>query len=228
MEHLKVKTKGPMKEGLGSSCRPCIEMQGVNVAFDGKSVLSGFSLTVCLGEKVILTGPSGRGKSTVLRCILGFVKPASGSIRVCGQQVSADTIWDIRKLVAYVPQEPELGSRGTVRQWLERPFDYKANRDNKDSLSQIPDLFHRFLLPLEILDKEIAVISGGEKQRVAIVSALLLQRPILLLDEPTSALDDLSKKRLAEFLASSEELTILIASHDSALLSVANRVVDMG
>ncbi len=229
MKQLKEKTeKGPMKEDLATPSQPCIEMQGVRVVFDSKLVLNGFSLTVCYEEKVVLTGPSGRGKSTVLRCILGFVKPDSGTIKLCGKPVCADTVWDLRQLVAYVPQEPDLGRKGTVRQWLDRPFEYKANRDKKENLRQVPDLFHRFLLPLELLDKEVTVLSGGEKQRVAIVSALLLQRPILLLDEPTSALDDLSKKRLAEFLGSRGDLTILVVSHDSAMLSVANRSIDMG
>lgn len=205
---------------------PCIEMEDVTVRFDGKTVLEKFSLMVDRGEKVVLTGPSGRGKSTVLRSILGFVVPESGTIRVLGEPLSSGAIWRLRTLIGYVPQEPDLGS-GSVRDWLERPFSYRANKELKKNLAKLPEMFHQFLLPLDLLEKDVETLSGGEKQRVTIVSALLLQRPILLLDEPTSALDEASRKRLTEFLSLSSDLTVLMVSHEAELLRAADRKIKL-
>ncbi len=208
------------------SHQPCIELKNVCVNFDGKSVLDNFSLTVQTGQKVILTGPSGRGKSTVLRCILGFVVPEKGTIKIFGESLNQHSVWRLRTFIGYVPQEPELGS-GTVQEWLEGPFNFKANKGLKKNLDKIPDLFHQFLLPLDLLEKNVQTLSGGEKQRVAIVSAILLQRPVLLLDEPTSALDDMSRKKLAEFL-SGTEITALVVSHESDLISIAHKEIKLG
>jgi len=205
---------------------PCIEMEDVTVRFDGKTVLEKFSLMVDRGEKVVLTGPSGRGKSTVLRSILGFVVPESGTIRVLGEPLSSGAIWRLRTLIGYVPQEPDLGS-GSVRDWLERPFSYRANKELKKNLAKLPEMFHQFLLPLDLLEKDVETLSGGEKQRVTIVSTLLLQRPILLLDEPTSALDEASRKRLTEFLSLSSDLTVLMVSHEPELLRAADRKIKL-
>ena len=203
---------------------PIIRMRGVSFVFGAKVVLEGFSLDVARGEKVVLTGPSGSGKTTILRALLGFVLPSRGSISINSHEIGPDNIWHLRALMGYVPQEPEL-ENGTVRQWLEKPFSYRANRALRSNLGRIPELFHHFLLPLDLLEKEVRLLSGGEKQRVAMVSALLLDRPILLLDEPTSALDDLSRRRVTESLSSRPDLTALIVSHDPGLHSVAHRVV---
>lgn len=200
-----------------------IEMREVIVRFNRKPVLNGFSLVVQKGEKVVITGASGAGKSTILRTILGFVVPESGTIHILGEQLTPKTVWHLRTYLGYVPQEPELGS-GSVRNWLEMPFSYRANRRLKKNLEMIPDMFHKFLLPLELLDKDVSTLSGGEKQRIAIVSALLLQRPILLLDEPTSALDEMSKRVFAELLNSSE-LTVLMITHDRELQKIGDREI---
>ena len=206
--------------------KPCIEVREATFKFNEKVVLDRFSLTVYEGEKVAIRGPSGRGKTTVLRSILGFVVPARGSIQIMGQRVDPNSIWSLRTLIGYVPQEPELGN-GSVRAWLERPFTFKANKDIKHNLDKIPELFRLLLLPLDLLDKDVQVLSGGEKQRVAIITALLLERPILLLDEPTSALDDMSKKRLAGFLSTRNNLTVLVVSHDSSIISIADRIITL-
>ncbi len=205
---------------------PAIEIKDLTLAFEGRVLIEGFSLLVSSGERVVLKGPSGAGKTSLLRSILGFTVPAKGYIAVRGQQIRPETIWDLRTQIGYVPQEPEPGN-GTVEEWLERPFTYKANRSLRSNLERIPELFRHFLLPMELLEKEVQVLSGGEKQRMAIVSAILLNRPIMLLDEPTSALDDLSKRRLIEFLASQEDLTALVVSHDPDLRALAHRVVTL-
>jgi len=225
-EESKNRALRPSNAELKASGEPCIEIENITLRYNEQVLLERFSLNIFKGEKVVLTGPSGRGKTTILRSILGFVVPTEGSIRVLGQPIQPSTVWNLRTFMGYVPQEPELGS-GTVRAWLERPFTFKVNKAIRDNLKKIPELFRQFFLPIDLLDKDVQVLSGGEKQRVAIISALLLERSILLLDEPTSALDDLSKKRLVEFLGQKKGLTALVVSHDASILSIADRVIDL-
>ncbi len=215
---------GPGGWGGNRASVPSIEIKNITVRFEGKMILEDFSLHVNSGEKVVLTGESGLGKSTVLRSVLGFVIPVEGSIFINGQPLSPETVWRLRTFLAYVPQEPNLGS-GPLREWLERPFTYRANSGLRKNLDRIPELFDRFLLSMDLLEKEVSTLSGGEKQRVALVSAILLDRKIFLLDEPTSALDDSNRDRMMDYLRSIPDRAVLAVSHDPALLALADRVV---
>jgi len=201
-----------------------LEAVDVTVLFDGHAVLEDFSISLQTGAKALLTGPSGSGKSTVLRCLLGFVAPETGSVRVGGEPLTAETVWHLRRRLAYVGQEPELGT-GTVSQVLERPFHYRANAGLRHNLKRVPELFEKFDLARHLLDKETGDLSGGEKQRVALIAAILLDRPIFLLDEVTSALDRAGKEVVADYFRSRRDATVLFVAHDSELFSFADQVV---
>lgn len=203
-----------------------VEIKHITVAFEGREVLSDFSLAVAQGEKIAITGPSGSGKSTILRCMLGLVVPQAGTVRLFGETVSGKTIWDLRQHLAYVGQEPDMGD-GTVREVLERPFAFKANAHLHDNLKQRTAWFARFNLPEGLLDKDMATLSGGEKQRVALVSAGLLGRSLILLDEASSALDKANKETVAAFFGEAEGLTVVSIAHDSAWRSFSDRVIEL-
>ncbi|MFP4259378.1 MAG: ATP-binding cassette domain-containing protein [Desulfovermiculus sp.] len=95
------------------------QLDKLSICYDGQWVLKDFSLDVFQGEKIVLTGPSGSGKSTVLRCILGLVVPDSGTVAILGQTITSHNIWEKRHHIAYVAQEPDLGS-GSVREVIEQ------------------------------------------------------------------------------------------------------------
>jgi len=213
----------PGKEKMST---PAIEIQNITVRFQGKSVWQNFSMQVNPGEKVVLDGRSGIGKSTILRCLMGFVAPETGTLRINGQALTPESIWTLRTLMAYVPQEVDLGS-GQLRQWIEAPFAFKVNSHNRKNLDRLPKLFDRFLLPMDLLDSDVSKLSGGEKQRVAIISAILLDRKIILLDEPTSAMDRFAVKAVLDFLRSIPDSTILAISHDQEVLDLADRIVNV-
>jgi putative ABC transport system ATP-binding protein len=204
-----------------------LSIENLSLRFGGQTVLEDFSLQLAKGERVVLQGASGCGKSTLLRCVLGFAVPDRGCLRVFGTELTGESVWKLRQQIAYVPQEPELGS-GTAREALERPFGYHANRSARDRLEQIPDWMNRLGLSEPLLDKDISSLSGGEKQRLALVGALLLNRPLLLLDEPTSALDPANRGRVVETLASLLDLTVLAVSHDAEGLGSGARTLSMG
>lgn len=203
-----------------------IEIDRLGVRFDNRWVLRGFDLHMYPGEKVTLTGLSGSGKSTVLKCVLGLVIPQEGSIGVFGRPVNGHSVWEVRRHLAYVAQEPDLGS-GTARQAIGRPFAYKVNAGLRGNLERLPGLMRRFSLSQALLDKEISTLSGGEKQRVALISAILLARPVILLDEASSALDKTNKEAVADYFERAGDLTVLSVSHDTEWLGFSTRVVDM-
>jgi putative ABC transport system ATP-binding protein len=203
-----------------------IEIGDLTVRFAGRAVLDGFWLRLGMGEKATLTGRSGSGKTTVLRCILGFVVPDGGAIHIDGEALTARSVWHLRRKLAYVAQEPELGD-GTVRDVVERPFAYHANADLRDNLDRVDDLFGEFLLPRSLLGDDVTTLSAGEKQRVAIVSAVLLDRRIILLDEASSALDKTSEKAIADYFGSRDDLTVLSVSHNPEGLSFSGQLVEL-
>ncbi|MEX1300972.1 MAG: ABC transporter ATP-binding protein [Desulfotignum sp.] len=203
-----------------------VNLNKLNLSFDGQPVLKDLSLSVRHGEKVALTGPSGSGKSTVLRCILGLVMPDSGTITILGEPLTHHNIWQKRRHIAYVAQEPDLGT-GSVKEVIETPFTFRANADLRDNLARLPAIMERFNLPQPLLAKQITRLSGGEKQRIALVIAILLDRPIVLLDEASSALDTKNKQAVADYFRQADSTTVLSVAHDAEWLGFATRVVDM-
>ncbi len=203
-----------------------IDIKDLSISFAGQKIIEIFSLHVAYGEKVTITGPSGSGKSTILRCLQGFLQPEAGSIHIAGKPLTPDTVWEMRATLAYVAQEPDLGT-GKVREIIERPFNYRANHSLKANLSRLPEYFKIFNLPLDLLDKEITLLSGGEKQRVAFICAILLDRRIFLLDEVASALDRTNYQAVAKFIISRPELTVLSVAHEPAEYDFSDRVVEL-
>ncbi|MDP6491515.1 MAG: ABC transporter ATP-binding protein [Kiritimatiellia bacterium] len=200
-----------------------LQISDLTVHAGGKQILKNFSLEVGDGEQVLVTAPSGTGKSTLLRCVLGFLTPQGGSIALQGVSVNDQSIWSLRHRMSYVAQEPVLGV-GLVRDILTRPFDYHANRELRHNLERVPDLLRQLRLPQEIAEQQIDSLSGGEKQRIALIAALLLDRPLLLLDEITASLDKDSAEAVFTALATREGQTILAVGHHANALPKADRI----
>lgn len=202
-----------------------VEMSGVTLAFKGRAILRDFSLILDPGEKVILSGPSGCGKSSLLQSLLGFVEPTQGQLSIQQTPVNAHTAWVLRRSMAYVPQEPDPGHE-TIRTWLSTPFDFRAHRHRKARLRLMEPLCDELSLSRALLDQTGPELSGGEKQRMALIGALLLDSPLLLLDEPTSALDAEARDRVIALLRRLTRTTILMVSHDpSSAANLTHRVI---
>lgn len=202
-----------------------IVIDSLCLSLGGRPVLDGFSMRVDEGETVVLAGESGSGKSSVLSCLLGFLFPDSGRILVRGDILCPKSSWLLRRSMALVQQEPDLGD-DRVEDWLRDPFSFRANAALRPNLARLPFLLDLVRLPSSILAQKGPDLSGGEKQRVALVAALLLDRPILLLDEPTSALDPDSRRAVYSCLSGLEGKSILMVSHDSdSSLDFAHRSI---
>ena len=203
-----------------------LRIENLTVRFGERAVIEDFSLVLKPGARAILTGRSGSGKSTILRCILGFTVPGSGAIHIDDEPLTGASVWRLRRKLAYVAQEPDLGS-GIVREVLERPFTYRANVSIKKNLERVPELFRSFHLPAGLLDKDIVTLSGGEKQRVAFIASVLLDRRLFLLDEAASALDQPAKAAVVDFFRERDDLTVLFVAHNADEWPFREKVVEL-
>ncbi|MBE0537519.1 MAG: amino acid ABC transporter ATP-binding protein [Phycisphaerae bacterium] len=202
-----------------------IEIQNITLAYGQETVIRDFSLSIEAGQKIAIRGSSGSGKSSILRSLLGFVRPRQGRIVIDGTELNRHTVWPLRGRMGYVPQEADLGD-ARVGALVERPFSFRANAALRGNLRRLPEMLERFGLSQAILAKEMPALSGGEKQRIALIMTLLLDRPILLLDEISSALDAQSTETVVNLLAGSSQ-TVVLVSHDLRLAGVCDKVIDV-
>lgn len=203
-----------------------ISVRDLAVGYGNTVLLEGISFTLREGGRILLDGPSGCGKTTVLRSMLGLPAPISGDIRIGDQRLDQGSVWALRRKLGYVPQEPELGAE-TVWDFFERAFSFHANRPISPEEEEIGMLMDRWLLPRPLLRKSCLDLSGGEKQRAAIILTVLLKRRIVLLDEPTSALDSDCREILQSWIRQAGDLSFLIVSHDSGLRETAGQIIDL-
>ncbi|MGM0507407.1 MAG: ABC transporter ATP-binding protein [Bacteroidota bacterium] len=202
---------------------PSLQCRNLAFGYDENALLfDSFDLTLAPGERVALKGPSGIGKSTLFQLLLGFHKPKTGEIRY------RDKPWSkkIRQETAWLPQELTLGE-GNVREILFRPFEFRHNRELQPDEGEVLQLLNDLNLAPALQNQSWSMLSTGQKQRMGMVSVLLLKRSLLLLDEPTSALDEGSKTKLADRLFHDRNQTILSTSHDPWWLERCDRVVDL-
>jgi len=191
------------------------KLKNVTKQFSEQFVVRDFSFEIRKGDKVIVSGRSGIGKTTLFRLLLGFEKPDSGEIYFDDCLLDDDTVWKLRRKVAYVSQDLNIG-HGNLQTFFNETLALKANLSSiKPAHESLNALLVYFELPQTVLQKNIEELSGGEKQRVAIINALLLRRTIFLLDEITSALDKSLKSKVMDYFLQNPYFTVLSISHDN-------------
>jgi putative ABC transport system ATP-binding protein len=201
-----------------------IHFENITIQVHGQTLLNSANLRISNSEKVVVRGPSGCGKSSLLKTMVGALPVSHGSVSVENIELSANTVADIRTRIAFIGQEPVLGAE-TVHEALLLPFTFKAHRNNAPDEDRIVHLLERLHLSADLLNKPCKRISGGEKQRIAIIRALLLDKTIFLADEVTSALDPESRAAVMDELFS-PGVTLLSVSHDPEWINACSRVVE--
>ncbi|SMF73000.1 ATP-binding cassette, subfamily F, member 3 [Paenibacillus uliginis N3/975] len=193
------------------SGKEVLQVKDLSVAFQpGETLFRNVSFDLRRGETVALIGPNGIGKSTLLKCLIDDMKPASGSLQ-----------WGTKVKIGYYDQEQsELNPKNTVLEELWSAYPHMEE-------ARIRTVLGNFLFSGEDVLKKISSLSGGEKARVSLAKLMLLEANMLILDEPTNHLDLFSKEVLESALIDYEG-TLFFISHDRYFLNkMAERIVEL-
>ncbi|EHR79355.2 ABC transporter [Thermococcus litoralis DSM 5473] len=206
-----------------------IEFKDVYLTYHtGKTVLKGLNLKIRPEEKVLITGPPGSGKSTLLKLIARFYEPEKGEVLIDGVDVRKIKTSCLRKIVAYVPQEPFIFNR-SIREnialakpdaSLEEIIRAAKIAKIHDFISSLPDGYDT------VVGEKGVTLSGGQRQRIALARALLLEPKIILLDDPVSNLDAKTEESLiADLRDILKGKTAVIVSQRLSMVRLVDRVI---
>lgn len=201
-----------------------LSLTDISYQVEQRQILNKVNLEVQAGDFLTLTGPSGGGKSTLLKIIASLISPSDGEIIFQGQNQRDYEVTTYRQLVSYCFQQPSLFGQ-TVADNLQFPF---VIRNEASSQVQIEQALTKVNLPTSYLNKNITELSGGEKQRVALLRNTMFLPKILLLDEVTVGLDARSIEIVHQFIKQLWQdagLTIIQITHNQAELSQAAKVL---
>jgi ABC-2 type transport system ATP-binding protein len=199
-----------------------IEIVDLVKQYGAINAISGITLTVMPGMVSGLLGPNGAGKSTTVKCIVGAIKPTSGTIRVNGIRIDESPI-EVKRMIGYVPESPTLFKNLTGKEYL--TLAGKLYQVPDSALEEkISDLLERFDLD-DRKDEQLLSYSKGMSQKIVIAAALLHNPQVLILDEPLNGLDAASAALLKEVMRSfaSRGKTVLFLSHT---LDVVEKLCD--
>ncbi|MGW8302791.1 MAG: metal ABC transporter ATP-binding protein [Desulfobacterales bacterium] len=197
-----------------------VEIKNVSFAYNGRTVLEDVSLDIRPGDFIAMIGPNGGGKTTLLKLMLGLLKPGKGSIRVLG-----DATEKASHHIGYVSQDVHInqsfpitaidvvlmGKLGPNKRWARR-----GAQDRREALEALERM------EIEAFaDSKIGELSGGQRQRVFIARALITKPKVLLLDEPTASIDTKGQAEFYGLLKDlNKDITILVVSHDLVAISI--------
>jgi energy-coupling factor transport system ATP-binding protein len=209
--------------------QPIVQFDQVSFRYDknGPYALKDVSFSVHDGEWLAIVGHNGSGKSTIAKLMIGLLFPDSGEITVNEIRLSEENIWELRKNVGMVFQNPDNQFVGTTVE-----DDVAFGLENRgipreEMVTRVIDAL-KLVKMEEFLNQEPHHLSGGQKQRVAIASVIALRPKIIILDEATSMLDPRGRKEVLETirrLKEEEKLTIISITHDLEEALQADRVL---
>jgi ATP-binding cassette subfamily B protein len=214
-----------------TTARGLIEFDHVSVDLGRGPVLSSVSFAIAPGELVALVGASGIGKSTIADLMVRLIDPGQGIIRLDGVDLNRLALADVRRYVVLVDQAPIL-FHATIAQNIRYacPEVSSAQLQAAASAAGLDELIARLPEGLDtIVGERGAALSAGERQRIALARALLLDPAVLVLDEPTAALDPASERQvLAGYEGVMRGRTTLVITHHAAVAAAADRVLVLG
>lgn len=210
---------GPVFRPVPPDVPDAIDIRGVTFRYGEQVILDSVDFQVGAREIVGLIGPNGGGKSTLLKLVLGLLKPVSGCVQVLGKSPSAAA-----RHIGYVPQFANfvkrfpirvedvvlMGRQGRSRHWGPWP---RADREAIEAVLEEVDISH-------LRRRHIDALSGGQLQRVLIARALAAEPRLLLLDEPTASVDSDGERSLFElFHRLANRMSVVVISHDLGFIS---------
>lgn len=208
-----------------------IDIEHLKKSFGKAEILKDINLQVERGETVVTLGKSGTGKSVTLKCIVGLIKPDSGTVKVLGKDIpelSYEALQHIRKKIGFVFQSGALYDSMTVRQNLEFPMVRNSNMTQQQINQRIEEVLNDVGL-LSAIDKMPSELSGGMRKRIGVARTIVLNPEIMLWDEPTTGLDPETTRDISHLIVKMQQkykVSSIVVTHDMICAKiVANRIV---
>lgn len=211
---------------------PIIELKNICFNYqpeDASPALDDVSFSIERGEWIAIIGHNGSGKSTLAKTINGLLLPASGSISVGGNLLDEENVWDIRRMVGMVFQNPDNQFVGSTVE-DDVAFGLENQGIPRDEMvARVYDALKQVRMD-SFTEREPARLSGGQKQRVAIAGVVALRPDIIILDEATSMLDPEGREEVIatiQKIKAENNLTVISITHDIDEAANANRILVM-
>lgn len=208
-----------------------IKIEGLSKAFGSNKVLDHFSLSLRRGENLVVLGKSGSGKSVLIKCLIGLIRPDHGKIQVLGQNILAlnqTNLDEIRVKVAFLFQSNALYDSMTVRENLQFPLRrHSIQLSDEEENGMVIEALQNVGLE-HTIDMMPAELSGGMRKRIALARTLILKPEIILYDEPTTGLDPITSLEIISLINKIREkfgTSAMIITHDLRCVKlVADRI----
>src|SRR5215218_8942862 len=209
----------PLSQTSSSGPTAVIELRDIHLQFGEQKILSGVDLTVPTRERMVIMGQSGGGKSTLLRLILGILKPTKGTVQFKGIEVTRmgrRRLNKMRQKIGMVYQYSALISSLSVRDNLALPLEELTSKPQKE-VDQLVDEKLEMVGMAEVRDKMPSELSGGMRKRIGLARALMLDPEVILYDEPSAGLDPAISSVIDELIIEMSEkinATSVIVTHE--------------
>ena len=204
-----------------------LEFNDVSFGYDNDLIIKNSSFTIVKGDKVLIKGPSGVGKSTLVKLLLGLYLPNSGNVTVTAD--SEISTYNAKGVFSFVPQGNTLFS-GTIKQNLTINGD-KVSLEDINSALEIAcanDFIKELPLGLDTVIGERGLnLSEGQAQRISIARSILQKAPVIVLDEFTSALDSKTESQVINNLSALDDVTLIVISHKTEANKICNKVIEI-
>jgi len=211
---------------------PVVEIKGVEKIYNNCPVLKDLNLTIQKGENLVVLGKSGSGKSVLIKCIVGLVKPDSGEVCVFGRNISELNYRELNEMrlkIGFLFQNAALYDSMTVGENLRFPLKHHFKELSETEITnRIHDELEDVGL-IDSIDKMPSDLSGGMTKRVGLARTLILKPDIMLYDEPTTGLDTATARGISELIVSKQKknkISSIIITHDMACAKITgDRIV---
>lgn len=210
-----------------------ISIENLCKSFGDNTVLDHFNLDLYRGESLVVLGRSGSGKSVLIKCIIGLIRPDRGKIKVLGENVltiNKFALDEIRVKIGFLFQSNALYDSMTIRENLEFPLRRHSFNLNQTEVDQmVMEALHNVALE-HTVDMMPAELSGGMRKRIALARTLILKPEIILYDEPTTGLDAITSLEIITLMKSIQEqykTSSIIITHDMKCVQLAAHRVAM-
>lgn len=206
---------------------PLMMIKKLKKAYNNRELFHDISFCLDIGEILVLNGSSGCGKTTLLKILAGLEKSDFGSYFFDDMNLSNYSDSQFSNLrgnsIGYIPQTFELINNFTTFENIMLPLWINKNNNSNN----IANLLKQFGIS-NLIDRKVKYLSGGEKQRIAICRALIIEPKLLLIDEPTSALDNNNKELFYKIIEKKKkDCAIIIATHDNHITNLANQILPL-